>query len=151
MRGRRRWAVQGGGELGPAVVIASNRSAPLARTVSAALTAQLRRVVPPLLGGGGGTQPPSPGPPIPTPIPQPLKRLGQIFFWAFCQSKNFFGAFGASKTQHNRAVCAPSPKFWGASQPCPSVFPSPDGPSGCGGGGFAGSCCRSNPPFAPRR
>ena len=38
--------VRGGGKSTGAIVTASNRSAPLARTVSAALTAQLRRVVP---------------------------------------------------------------------------------------------------------
>ena len=50
------------------------------------------------LGGGGVPRrtPTHPGPPTPPPTP-PFKRMGQIFFRAFCRPKVFFGAFGASK------------------------------------------------------
>ena len=41
----------------------------------------------------GGAGPKSPTPP---PTPAPLKRLGQIFFRAFSQSKLFSGAFGSN-------------------------------------------------------
>ena len=56
-------------------------------------------------GGGGTTYPPSAGPTHPS----PLKRVGQIFFWAFGQSKISFvplAQIGAKKDSYDR--------FWAA-------------------------------------
>ena len=65
--------------------------------------------------GGGGQPPPPPGPP-----PAALKALGQILFWAFGQSKRFFGACGVSSLR---------PKaFFGASKNSAPLGPPPPPP-----------------------